>query len=112
MHQTTVRFTADLWAQLEHEAERSGVSAAQYVRDSTLARLAYTAGRRGEHPYGTQPAIDPPRAAARDHAEESNAVWEQARLARARARTIRTDAQAAQARLARERAVRASTSPG
>jgi hypothetical protein len=43
MHQTTVRFGRDLWEVLELEAERLGVSAAQYVRDATLARLAYTA---------------------------------------------------------------------
>lgn len=103
MHQTTVRFTADLWAQLEREAERSGVSAAQYVRDSTLARLAYTAGLRGEEPFGAPGGMDAP---ARDNAEESSAVWEQARLARARARTIREGAREAQAQAARGRAER------
>jgi hypothetical protein len=102
MHQTTVRFSADLWAQLEEEAQRSGVSAAQYVRDSTLARLSYTAGQRGDHPYGSNSSPEPPHVTRRDNFEESTAVWEQARLARARARTVRTDAQAAQARV-RER---------
>jgi hypothetical protein len=48
MHQTTVRFGRDLWEVLEQEAERLGVSAAQYVRDATLARLAYTAARQDE----------------------------------------------------------------
>lgn len=41
MHQTTVRFGRDVWTVLEREAARLGVSAAQYVRDATLARLAY-----------------------------------------------------------------------
>lgn len=51
MHQTTVRFGPDLWEALEAECARLGVSAAQYVREAALARLAYTAGRRGELEY-------------------------------------------------------------
>lgn len=48
MHQTTVRFGQDLWEVLEREAERLGVSAAQYIRDATLTRLAYAAARQEE----------------------------------------------------------------
>ena len=48
MHQTTVRFGRDLWEVLEQEAERLGVSAAQYVRDATLTRLAYAAASQNE----------------------------------------------------------------
>jgi hypothetical protein len=48
MHQTTVRFGRDLWEVLEQEAERLGVSAAQYIRDATLARLAYAAASQQE----------------------------------------------------------------
>jgi hypothetical protein len=48
MHQTTVRFGKDLWEVLEQEAERLGVSAAQYVREATLARLAYAAASQVE----------------------------------------------------------------
>jgi hypothetical protein len=48
MHQTTVRFGRDLWEVLEQEAERLGVSAAQYVRDATLTRLAYAAASQDE----------------------------------------------------------------
>lgn len=51
MHQTTVRFGPDLWEALEAECARLGVSAAQYLREASLARLAYTAGRRGEETY-------------------------------------------------------------
>lgn len=51
MHQTTVRFGPDLWEALEQECERLGVSAAQYLREAALARLAYTAGRRHEPDY-------------------------------------------------------------
>jgi hypothetical protein len=48
MHQTTVRFGADLWEALERECERLGMSVAQYVREAALARLVYAAGRRGD----------------------------------------------------------------
>lgn len=51
MHQTTVRFGPDLWEALEVECARLGVSAAQYLREAALARLAYTAGRRGDSDY-------------------------------------------------------------
>lgn len=46
MHQTTVRFSAELWEMLEDEAERAGVSVAHFVRDAALSRLAYAAGVR------------------------------------------------------------------
>ena len=48
MRATTVRFGEDLWQQLEREAERSGVSSAQFVRDATILRLAYAAAERGD----------------------------------------------------------------
>src|SRR3954454_5216871 len=51
MHQTTVRFGPDLWEALETECGRLGVSAAQYLREAALARLAYTAGRVGSRRY-------------------------------------------------------------
>ena len=51
MHQTTVRFGPDLWDELEIECARLGISVAQYVREAALARLHYTAGRRGEADY-------------------------------------------------------------
>jgi hypothetical protein len=40
MHQTTIRFGRELWEKLEVAAERGGVSAAQYVREATIERLA------------------------------------------------------------------------
>lgn len=40
MHETTVRFTDELWARVQHASRRDGISAAQYVRDATLTRLA------------------------------------------------------------------------
>jgi len=48
MHQTTVRFGPDLWQELAAEAQRAGVSVAQYVRDAALMRVAYTRGRDGD----------------------------------------------------------------
>lgn len=48
MRATTVRFSDDLWAMLEREASRDGVSAAQFVRDATLLRIGALAGRRGD----------------------------------------------------------------
>ena len=48
MRATTVRFGEDLWAMLEEEAGRSGLSAAQFVREATILRLAMLAGMRGD----------------------------------------------------------------
>jgi GAF domain-containing protein len=48
MRATTVRFSDDLWGMLEAEAGREGVSAAQFVRDATVMRIAFTMGRRGD----------------------------------------------------------------
>ena len=48
MKATTVRFGEDLWAMLEREAGRLGVSAAQFVREATIIRLAMLAGSRGD----------------------------------------------------------------
>ena len=48
MRATTVRFGEDLWALLEREAAESGVSAAQFVREATILRLAMLAGLRGD----------------------------------------------------------------
>ena len=51
MRATTVRFSEDLWRLLEREAEREGVSAAQFIRDASVMRAAYLMGRRGEPAY-------------------------------------------------------------
>jgi GAF domain-containing protein len=48
MRATTVRFSEALWMLVEREADREGVSAAQYVRDATIMRTAYAMGQRGD----------------------------------------------------------------
>lgn len=48
MRATTIRFTPELWELMQREAEREGVSVAQYVRDAALFRVAYSAGERGD----------------------------------------------------------------
>jgi hypothetical protein len=90
MHQTTVRFGPDLWRSLEQEAHRLGVSVAQYVRDSALARLAYTQGladgRSDSSPAWA--ALDRPDALSESvlvQLDSAAAVKAQGRIARARA---------------------------
>lgn len=51
MKLTTLRIGEDLWALLATEAERTGVSVAQYIREAALARAAASAGARGEPPF-------------------------------------------------------------
>src|SRR5687767_9206053 len=45
---TTVRFGEDLWTLLEREATRDGLSAAQYVRDAAVMRLAFALAEQGD----------------------------------------------------------------
>jgi hypothetical protein len=115
MHQTTVRFGADLWEALEREAERLSVSVAQYVREAALARLIYASGKRGDEEFdlaleialgGTaEPARTPQpegglRPAARAvspierskiEISDSAALWGQAAQARRRAQELREE---------------------
>jgi hypothetical protein len=122
MHQTTVRFGADLWEALEREGDRLGVSVAQYVREAALARLMYAASKRGDEEFDlaleialgetTEPARTPqpagplrratevlsPMERAEVEWSESAALWGQARQARRRAQELR---QASAARLGR-----------
>jgi hypothetical protein len=52
MRATTIRFTPELWALLQREATKEGVSVAQYVRDAALFRVAYSAGVRRDKTEG------------------------------------------------------------
>jgi len=78
MRATTVRFTDDLWGLLEAEAAANGVSAAQFVRDATIMRIAFTMGRRGD-PQLTE-ALDRLGAAAPAEDALGSAVREPGRL--------------------------------
>ena len=64
MRATTVRFSEDLWRLLEREAEREGVSAAQFIRDASVMRAAYAMGRRGEAGYEAVAQLGPTAATA------------------------------------------------
>jgi hypothetical protein len=88
MHQTTVRFGPDLWAALERESAEVGVSIAQFVRDSALARLMYLAGQRHDSPYGG--SLEAGAASREPPAfEDSAALGAQGRQARRHARELR-----------------------
>jgi hypothetical protein len=112
MRATTVRFSADLWDALEEECARLGVSAAQYLREAAVARLAYTAGRRGDYDYAVALVTDgapPPR----EQAVNGRRAIDRAEGRRARAggaaeasleQTGDTNAVAAQSELVRMRA--------
>jgi phage-related tail protein len=86
-------FTDELWARLEAAALELDVSVAQYLRDAARARLDAAL------PEQLQPTGQAATARARsdevrqqsfDEAESSAALWEQGRLARQRARMLRT----------------------
>ena len=48
MRATTVRFDESLWSMLEREARAQGVSAAQFIRDAAILRVASVATQRGD----------------------------------------------------------------
>jgi GAF domain-containing protein len=75
MRATTVRFSDSLWKLLESEAEREGVSTAQFVRDATIMRTAYAMGQRGDAGFeaalgrtSAEPLQPPAADAGRRHA--------------------------------------------
>ena len=59
MRATTVRFDESLWSLLEREARTQGVSAAQFVRDATILRIASVATQRGTLFPGPWPPVRP-----------------------------------------------------
>jgi hypothetical protein len=107
MHQTTVRFGADLWRALEEECSGLGVSVAQFVREAALARLMYVAGQRGDPDYEfalghagaelPEPRRGGPVESVLEESlsemSQSAALWAQGRLARQRAREIRDESE-------------------
>jgi GAF domain-containing protein len=81
MRATTVRFSEDLWQLLDDESTRQGISAAQFVRDATIVRLAFLAGRRGDSEAQQSMEAIAERASRRQRSErERGAVHAPARL--------------------------------
>ncbi len=81
MRATTVRFSEDLWELLDEESTIQGISAAQFVRDATIVRLAFLAGRRGDSESEQSIEAIAERAARRQRSEgESTAVHAPERL--------------------------------
>jgi hypothetical protein len=85
MRATTVRFGEDLWLMLEREAAGAGVSAAQFVREATILRLATLAGLRGDDDARTTLASlaaesSAPAAAANGNGAVSRVVRDPRRL--------------------------------
>ena len=107
MHQTTVRFSADLWEELETECFALGVSIAQYLREAAVARVAYSAARRGDVVYAAalEEAIHTRAGSARERAltemEPTEAVLAQSKLARERSRQLRVKSERARVQRAR-----------
>jgi hypothetical protein len=112
LHQTTIRFAPDVWREIEEAAGAGGVSAAHFIRDAAVTRLAHLAtrglvdlGEAFEIPVDTEDVpreidagppgarADAARAGAEAALEDSQAVWAQARLARLHARTAREEAE-------------------
>jgi GAF domain-containing protein len=104
MKATTVRFGEDLWAMLERESRRLGVSAAQFVREATIMRVAMLAGARGDPDAELSIAEIAARAARRPRSvpELAEALAEPGRLAALRdSALLDTPAEEAFDRLAR-----------
>ena len=100
MHQTTVRFGKDLWHALEREAASAGVSVAQFLRESAVARLAQNAAERAlppQEPYVrvAEARSRAARAVATESSLDSAAVWNQSELARRRSSELRDQAKTA-----------------
>jgi hypothetical protein len=92
MRATTVRFSEDLWQLLDDESTRQGISAAQFVRDAAIVRLAFLAGRRGDAEAEQSIETIAERAARRQHDSRApeTAVFAPERLAELR-RTLLLD---------------------
>jgi len=93
-HQTTIRFSSELWRRLQLAAAALDVSVAQYVRDAARRRLEEAEPVRRE-PESRADVLHEELTTARDASREqflgSTAVWEQGRLARIRAAQLRED---------------------
>lgn len=85
MRATTVRFSEALWQLLEREAEREGVSAAQFIRDATIMRAAYAMGERHDPDFAqaiSRTHQAPGQIAGEDRAQRRQALLDAAASAR------------------------------
>jgi predicted DNA-binding protein len=90
-HQTTIRFTEEMWSALEQAADRHGISVAHYVRDAARARLddeTVSATKWAVEELRRRDAIEH----SVEQAESTAALWQQGRLARERAQMLRAEA--------------------
>ena len=85
MRATTVRFAESLWTLVEREAEREGVSAAQFIRDATVMRAAYAMGQRGDPDMDAALGRGPAAAGSADGQGPDGTVRRQALLDAAQA---------------------------
>jgi hypothetical protein len=109
MKVTTVRFGTDLWALLEGEAARVGVSVSQYIREAALARAAAAAAARGHAPYELLAgALREVRSDEPDPARRAQAEWVLGGLARLTADEAVNEAGAVLAQSEQARARRAA----
>src|SRR5690349_9810389 len=92
MRATLVRFGPDLFEDLKAEAERSGISVAQFVREAVVARIAYSAGKRGERGY------EPSR--AQTARQQTQRIREESAAVRAESRQAETQARRAREKIA------------
>lgn len=92
-HQTTIRFSDEMWEALVAAASALDVSAAQYVRDATRAQLERDGSRPGASGQGNKMRreVEEARKVSEGHAESTLALWEQGRIARERARLLREE---------------------
>jgi hypothetical protein len=91
MHQTTLRFGPDLWAALEVESERLGVSVAHFVRDAALTRLALSQAPETGHEH-VRAQVSHRRPTIEAELSSTGAVFAQAQLARDRAARLSAEA--------------------
>jgi hypothetical protein len=90
-HQTTIRFTHEQWDALQLAAAARQVSVAQYVRDAARERLEVDArtGSDQTQQQTVRAGMEYATERSLGIAEGTAALWEQGRLARERARTLR-----------------------
>jgi hypothetical protein len=98
-HQTTLRFSPELWFALQRAAAEQDVSTAQYVRDAARARLQQEGHSQTGQPANareqTARGVGRETERAYEHMESSAALWEQGRVARERARLLKEQSRTA-----------------